>query len=78
MAAGSCGTGALSIARRTHALCAWASRLQTGLLREALDIPLELEYTGPVAFITGTLPPTADEAQVEGTLAEQAPESQVF
>lgn len=45
---------------------------------QALDIPLELEYTGPVAFITGTLPPTADEAQVEGTLAEQAPESQVF
>ena len=45
---------------------------------QALDIPLELEYTGPVAFITGTLPPTADEAQVEGMLAEQAPESQVF
>lgn len=45
---------------------------------QALDIPLELEYTGPVAFITGTLPPTVDEAQVEGTLAEQAPESQVF
>ena len=45
---------------------------------QTLDIPLELEYSGPVAFITGTLPPTADEAQVEGTLAEQAPESQVF
>lgn len=45
---------------------------------QALDIPLELEHTGSVVLITGMLPPTADESQVEGTLAEQAPEAQVF
>ena len=45
---------------------------------QALDIPIELEQTEQVVLIPGALPAAADTAAVEGALAEQAPEAEVF
>ena len=53
-----------------------AARIQLGPWKD-LDVPLDYVHEGPVTYYQGVLPAAADLRQLEATLEEQAPASQL-